>query len=232
MTRSLFLGVLAVTLAAAPASAAFTITVDDFEAGPLNLVQTGVGTNTSVQGGLPNANVLGGERETVLQVFTSDFGLSTQVNVLTGPGLLAVSNDAGNDSRVTQTYDGAGSAGLGGVDLTVGGGSFFQFDVVSSDLGVTVTVNVEDTLGNTGSLTYAIPGPGILNFAFTSFSGSVDFTTVDSIQVVYNAPVDADYVIEFFGVGTAVPEPASVVMAVMGATAVGGFARRRLAQKA
>ncbi|MBX9585349.1 MAG: PEP-CTERM sorting domain-containing protein [Gemmataceae bacterium] len=229
MTRPLYLGAMAVALAtalAAPASAGITLVIDDYTAGPLTLTQTGVGVMSATQGGLPPANVLGGERETTLNVTASDFGLSTSLDILTGPGIQSVSNDAGNSSIVTQTYDGAGSAGLGGIDLTANGGSFFLFGVISSDLGVTITINVEDTLGNTSTMSQAIPGPGLLAFDFGSFLGSADFTSADSIQVVFNAPRDADYVVDFFGVA-GVPEPASVGLALTGLAAFGGLARVR-----
>ncbi|MBX9585350.1 MAG: PEP-CTERM sorting domain-containing protein [Gemmataceae bacterium] len=235
MTRPLFLGALAVALAtavAAPASAAITITVDDYTAGPLALVQTGAGTTGATQGGLPPANVLGTERESTLNVTASDFGLSTAINILTGPGVQAISDDAGNASTLTQLYDGPGSAGLGGVDLTAGGGAFFEFDVISSDLGVTITITVEDTLGNTSSLTLPTAGPGLLDFDFASFVGTADFTSVNAIQVVFDSPRDADTVLDFFGVGAPVPEPASVGLLLSGVVAAGGFARRRLAKKA
>ncbi|MBX9585348.1 MAG: PEP-CTERM sorting domain-containing protein [Gemmataceae bacterium] len=236
MTRLLFFGALAVALgaaAASPASGGFVLTIDDYTqpGGNPNFTQTKKGTKSVTQSGLPTANVIGGERENVLKVTTSQFGLSTTVNFLSGPGLLAVSNQVGNASTLTQTYDGPGSAGLGGIDLTANNGAFFEFGVVSTDLGVSATITVKDTLGKTSTLTQSVLGPGSLIYDFADFTGTADFTKTKSIRVAFNAPKDADYAVDFLGVGAPVPEPASVGLASTGLIA-SGLVRRRFRKAA
>lgn len=242
MTRFLGLGALTAALAAvlsAPATAAFVI--DDFTkvggaTNPISRTSTG---SVSTSATAPTANIVGGVRDVTLNQTVNPFSLKSEVEILTGPGALSVSNAPTTDSTVTLRYDGVAGPGSGDLnaDFTDGGTlNVIRFGVLFDDLGFTIRVTVFDgTTTRTVSKTAPIVNPlnvsGVpVDFNFSEFVG-VDFTSVNTFQVELDSLNSSDYIIDYI-VTTAVPEPASIGMAAAGLVAVGGFARRRFAKKA
>ncbi len=142
--------------------------------------------------------------------------------------------DAGNGPSMHRlTYD-ANGAGLGGFDLTDAGlSNGISFDIVFIDQGgVTTTVTVEDTSGMTSSLTLPpATGVGINSFFFVDFTGTADFTNVDSVVLNFSLTDASDLRLDFvetIDVPPPAPVPASI--ALLGISLLGfGLASRRRA---
>lgn len=242
MTRYLGLGALTASLAAvfsAPASAAFVI--DDFTqatGGMTVISRTTLGTTSTTNTG-PTTNIVGGVREWSLQQTATFLGSEAKGEILTGSGVVRVSNDAGSDSTVTFFYDGnAGGMGDLNADFTAGGTlDTIRFGVLFDDLGFNIRVTVFD---GTNTVMVMKPAPIVnpvnpagvpVDFKFSDFAG-IDFTSVNTFQVQLDSLNSADYIIDYIVTTTAVPEPASLGLVAAGVVAVGGFARRKFAKKA
>lgn len=217
---------------------AVSFVIDDFVVPPggqsVNIVGTGVSAPNTATG---LAGVLGGSRTMQNTVFTSTFGLSSQVIVSPlSPGTLSFSNDSGQDATATVLWD-ANGAGLGGVDLTSGGLlSKFQTKVLASDLNVGLRIDITETAAAGGSNAFwsANLGPGVtfVSELLANFTGaaSVDFTQVNRIMLTLNGPLAQDSTIDLLEITSSssqVPEPVTAGLGMMGLAALGLVAARR-----
>jgi len=121
--------------------------------------------------------------------------------------------------------------GTSGIDLTsLGTNDRFQFQFLSSDAQPTTGLDVAITItspGGTSTANAIIPNSlsrFTLQLPFSQFAGNAALNHVDSISVVFNGVRQTPNIdFEIQGI-TVVPEPASVVLLVLGAL---GFALRR-----
>jgi hypothetical protein len=232
-------------------ASAATITVDDFGPGSNQiLTKTGLGTVTS---SAANANILGGERDALLAVL-SGLGSAQAAAFEVSPSntKLYYSQDALIFSQTTLTYDGTdGSSslnptGLGGYDLT-GGGTEFGFEVgfAFMDSPYTIEMTVYDASNSQGLKwsreTVTMPGtvfsPTPLTIPYGHFgdapgevgpSGPASFSNVGAVVVrIQSVNKGADVELDYIKTSV-VPEPASILTAVLGAALCGfGYIRRR-----
>jgi hypothetical protein len=159
---------------------------------PGNIVDHPVSDQAS-QNGL--AGVLGGSREAVLT------RTSGNANAVIVQGFFTHNHDAGASSTTLEARYGM-AADLN-VDLTVGGATGLEVNLISGDLDsgprpVPVTITVTSGRGTanetTASSTQSMVSEGIYLFLFTDFTG-VDFTDVDRLTYFFDASqvVAVDY---------------------------------------
>jgi hypothetical protein len=194
--KHLSISTAAAILAASASSAVYAVTIDTFDAPAQDLettVSAGSTTDTASDTSTEDmTNILGGYRS--LNIDSTFVGSSGGGNGAVAvdefdSDSLTVNNDTNVQSEVTVSWD-ANGAGLGGVDLLEGTGDAsayaFILDVKSIDAnGVTITVDLVDTGGNTASGSDTFDVPGQLFIAYSDFStvGSFDFTSVDGIAL-------------------------------------------------
>jgi hypothetical protein len=121
---------------------------------------------------------------------------------------------------------------IGGIDLTLGATlNAIALSIVFDDLPADITFIVTDGSSNVGSSTISTPGgifaPTQTALTFASFSGSVDFSDVETIQLIVDPLFPAaDLQIDFIE-STFIPEPSTGLLLAGGLIALG--ARRRKA---
>ena len=256
VTKALLTGTTLV-LGVATASASPVI-IDSFGPG----TSGGVFDSTPGNGGVTGApglstSAIGGERE-----YFANFTVGTAGSTGPGGGLNGVGTDV--DSGIarfttqstvpsgrgfaTITYDGPGSTGLGGVDLTDGGtNTGIAFDVVNVVGKLMLSVILRDTAGNMLTLMADIMSPPATGQSFfLSFLGGAASggdaqsiaSDVDSIVLRFDNTdpssfADSDINIDNLrATGPAVvPEPGSVALLAMGLIGLLGYGvRRRMSQ--
>lgn len=133
------------------------------------------------QHGTAYASILGGQRDLSIRKLSDTLGdVDSGATVLTaGSGALILDNATGVTSRGVVTWDGSNFAsidganvsttGLGGVDLTLGGGlTGFLAQVLYADLGFSYKINIWDMDGSGVSLgagvQFAVPLGGTTAF--------------------------------------------------------------------
>lgn len=252
MKRLWILGLTAAALLSmGPFAGAATIVVDDFGPGSNQFLnKTGAG---SVSSSIANAGILGGERDALLQVL-SGIGSAQAAAFDAGAGdtRLYYSQTANIFSQTTLTYDGMDNLdsldpdGLGGFDLTGGGTERgLEIGLAFMDSPYTLEVTVYDasspsglkwsretiTLGGTifSPTSYVIPyGHFGQTAAERGPSGAASFNNVGAVTVrIQSVNRGADIEMDYIRT-SAVPEPASLATAVLGAALCGfGYLRRR-----
>ena len=211
------------------------LTIDDFSvtqilSDPGPSFSTVSGTSTSIIGTERSASVT---RDSGADPATLAFNSGST-------GTMSISNGPGGTSTSVVVWDGVGTAGLGGEDLTVGGAQdAFDLRLIANDFAAQIIISVTDTLGNVSDLNQSspggIPGPADipLLFEFANFSplsgAGANFSTVDSIVLTVIADLNqTDIELDFFGTTTTeMSEPGMI--AVLGLSLLGlRLARRRL----
>jgi hypothetical protein len=198
----------ALILAALPAGAG--IVVDSFDttqslsaSDPPPGSKTSNGTVTLSAGA-----ILGGERDAVLSRTSSNSGPVELDASITVPGALSYASGSFTAGSAALTYDGAdgdatmlAATGLGGLDLTASGASFFRV-VCTSDLGAVLTLTVFSSATACSRATLTIPADPTFTFAtlmvtFASFatdpscSGPASFASVGAITVAIDGSTEA-----------------------------------------
>ena len=195
----------------------------------------------------PNGSVLGGFRD--MQV-TGSGGSFLQTRATADSGELSFSNSVGTTGSVTITWDGdddpttLDQTGLGGIDITGSGGPTldrFTLDIVLADLpGLNIAISVFDLAGGSSfldiALTNAVSAFESVDFLFSDFIGSADFTNVGAISLMIDGPAEVDAVFSNFqvspGAPTAVPLPATLSLLLTGLGVFGVVSSRRRRQSA
>lgn len=219
-----------VFIAVVPAQA--KVIIDDFGDDQL-LQQTGPGT---VSGSVLGANILGGERDSILTVDSGPGLAELEVSA----GSLKYSNQATVTSHLQLQYDGAdGSSaldagGLGGVDISTLLG--FAIEVLFTDIPVQLDISLYTDAANFSTAATVIPG-GIGSAttffvpfaAFVTMGGTgIDLADLGAITFDFVGGPAFDLAVD---VVTAVPEPLPLAMFGIGLIAMGAL-RRRKATKA
>ena len=154
-------------------------------------------------------------------------------------GYLDFSNAARTSGTGTVVWDGQGSTGIGGVDLTSNGTNDALFlDVVFADANLTLTFSIRDTTGAISTLTKTVnetlEEPTTLSFLFSDFTGSANFALVDSITLILSgtglaldATIDTVYAASTLPAAAEVPVPAAGWLLAGGVLALGAAKRRK-----
>lgn len=143
-------------------------------------------------------------------------------------GYLDFSNAARTSGTGTVTWDGQGSTGLGGVDLTSAGTNDALFlDVVFADANLVLSFTIRDTLGAISTITTTVAetltDPTSLTFLFSSFTGTANFALVDSITLTLSGTTQGlDASIDTVYAGSTQPEVAPVPLPAAGFLLAGG----------
>ncbi|MBX3413736.1 MAG: hypothetical protein KF708_13680 [Pirellulales bacterium] len=230
-----------------------TIIIDEFNAN--QSVVTGPGASPkSASGSLADAGILGGERDAVLSVLSGLGAQGAQAIVYDGigTGKLYYSQDSSVVSNLVLTYDGTNGGagfnptGLGGYDLTGGGTEYgFELGLSYQDSPYTIELTVYDASNSQGlKWSRETITPGSVIFTDTAVvipyghfgdapgevgpAGPASFNNVGAVVMrIQSVNRGADIEVNYLKTSV-VPEPASIVTAVLGAALCGfGYLRRR-----
>lgn len=170
-------------------------------------------------------NIIGGERDIAID-FISGSGFANAGTLGASPGtgpvgpdnsiMLQLSNSVSAVGRFELTYDGVGTAGLGGADFDT------NWDSIAVDFAAVqgagdLTLAVSDTSSGSGSLTLPVMSAGMVTFPFAdgAYSG-VDFTSVDSVKFTLDTTETAsDFAISSI-TREVIPEPTAALLAAFG----------------
>lgn len=252
MRRLWVFGFIATALLAFSVNAqAATIVIDEFADFQMLTATGPIGANTDESA--VAASVLGGERDMFLRVLggaSSQKATAVAFDLGGGANSLFLSQQSTIKSSLLLTYDGGdGDAdpseidytGLGGFDLRGGGTEFgLELGVNFRDQPVDVTFTVydaSDASGNTWSReTITLSGPSFVPQAFTipyghftthGPNGGVNFSNVGAVTMEIGAfGAGTDLEIDYLRTSV-VPEPSSIVIALVGSALCGLNVLRR-----
>ena len=175
-------GILLIT---ATASSAQQIVIDNFDGGD-QTVTLSTAPGTEVESINNNGGALANER--TLRVSGSSVGGGNIVGAV-GSGNLTFNRPSGSTGQMDIWWDGDdddtsfNATGLGGVDLTANSQDRFRLTVNSSSSGAKdFRITVWTDGGNQSQLEQTLPtGGGTVEFLYSNFTGSADFTNVGAI---------------------------------------------------
>lgn len=238
MSMKSLVAVATLVIGASTAAHAAPIVIDDFVDEQLvALVEFG-GVLSSSE--IAASTALGGYRGlSVTSDAAAFFNTLMQTGATSGTSKLDLSNTPGVTGSGFVVWDGAGSAGLGGVDLTDGGtNDAILSTIIFADGASQLEFMVTDTSGTSGTAIYQIPtgisGSTVASVLFSGFTNSVDFTAVDSLLLSMSSTVPGTaFSIDLVSAGVAsapAPVPLPAAGLLLGSVLVGGgtlAARRR-----
>jgi len=213
-----------VTAVAAAVTLAFGVSaqgtlIDSFDTYQSQTANQG---NPNDSGEVSGAGILGSYREMAATWLSGPNDVQTTADA-GGTGVFNFSLGADTDGRSTLTWNGSGSTGLGGYDLTDGGTQDrIRVALLFDDLPADCIISVVDTAGHMSNGDIRFPGGvfsstyfDLLYSDFVPFNGPADFTDVDFIQMGLDPDYPAtDIQIDF--VETGVPGPAALFLFAMG----------------
>lgn len=197
------------------------------DGGFLLSASTATGPMSDSQLGNPD-NILGEERDVTISVTSGTSIVSSGLITPAGPGpagpdlatVLLFDTGVNGLGSLELTYDGIGTPGpgLGGVNF-VGVWNAISVNLPDVQGEGLLTVEVEDTSMNVGSVSATVDAAGVYNFlhADPGYSG-VNFMSVDRVTVTLNSTLMAsDFAIAEIVRSTVIPEPGTLgLLAVVG----------------
>lgn len=223
---SIFGAIVALAVSALPISAATVVTVDDFSTFQAPITTDKTTFPTGVSSTVSGPGILGGSRKLTVVSKQNGGGFTTSAAV---SGSMSVfSNSPIGYGEVSLGYGTV--APLGSFDLTAGGAQQFRFNVVSSDLGVSLFITATDSLARTSVISSALGG-GLFNthvdYAFSGFTGTADLTDINKLQFRFvNSNGNSDFVLGKISTAD-VPVPAAGVLLAGALGALGVHRKRR-----
>lgn len=239
--RNILAGCVLAVCSIGTANAGLISTIDDFSTnqGPL-FSSVGTPAFSSVTTGLND--ILGGERDLMIETFRDDFGQGSSVNVTNG--FFFFSSGSGVESQFSIQWDGVDGSmdvnpfGLGGMNFTTIGGGFISFvtSIIEADMDAWFDVTFwSGAQGTAETVELPIPGvdaPGRDAFFSSSVFQNTDFTNIGAIEVRGNiiSPLTGErvrsYDLQLDSV-TAVPEPSGALLFGLGAIGLALAGRRK-----
>lgn len=224
----------ATAFTAADAGNAATIVIDEFVAPQYVVARAPTGNFSRSEIRAPSTVAVGGYRDMAV---TNTTGRLNGTSLETGDGYLDFNNASRSSGTGTITWDGAAASGLKGLDVTDGGtNDAVFFSVVFADADIAMAFSITDTQGRVSTyntlLVEEFSDPAEVIFRFSDFSGSADFTKVNTISftLIGTRPaVDATLDRIYFGATVApVPLPAAapLLLAAVGGLALAGRRRK------
>lgn len=232
-------------LATLAGTANASIVIDNFTAGPTDLlINGGVGYQQSQQASF-DGSIVGGQRDVLFEVNSNPYNQWGRFQIDPSQGASFLSSGAGETTTVKLDYDafdvepndGTLHSSSTGLNLDLSSQDKLRFNFLFADLGLKTKVDLY-TYGSTeaqssGTFTVAsgIDSPTSYDLNLSSLSsvsgGGVDLKNVDRIVITFDGSQKA----LDFGLSSvqAVPEPTS--MAAIGLGLVGLASRRRKARK-
>ena len=229
MNRKLVLvSALAALFSAASANA---LTIDDFTVGQPDITLNGpssISSTTMLTTG-PTSNIIGGTRQTDVEMYAGDAGAKTEVRVISS--VLDISNTSSAQSRIVLNWNANTSTlGLGNLDLDVPGtnGIFLAFPV-AMDHALDLMFEIQDYGQSTAILSKTFPalsqGSNFF-FAFSDFTNRDALSSTDSIRMTVDSTTpDLDATLDLVESRDAppltVPEPATMGLLCLGLLGLG-----------
>ncbi len=215
-------------------ASAATVIISDFQTYQHVETRPGAGQVSSSEVYSVSAAKIGGYRD--MRVTNNSTTRTSATTLTSQDGLLDFSNAARIIGTGTLTWNGLGSVGLGGVDITDSATNNALFlDVIFADANLTLSFSVTDTSNRTSTLTQIVAetltDPTSLAFLFSDFVGSADFSSLNSITFTLSGTTAGlDATIDTIYSGStlpAVPLPAAGWLMLGAFGAMGAVARRR-----
>jgi hypothetical protein len=254
--KKVMLGAIALYAFALPFSAASNAAIIDSFDTPQSVVDDTVGDG-GVWGSVnsPGGDIIGGERDVLVDLLTSEFGNDAEFIVRGGSSVGNFNIGSESTARFTLQYDGDDADGpgdpltpdgLGGLDLGSLGNAFV-FDVLAADQpglrvlatvwsgGSSSTVEITGTFpvgnpGLPGNVAPPVPSP----IPFADFAGA-DFSDVGALEFAVTGNVAFDVTVAQIEVPEEVappgevPEPMTLGLVGVGLISIGMVARRKRA---
>ncbi len=214
---------LAVAVAAAFSLPAHAVLIDDFtDAASVSADSGMISDNAATAAG----SFLGTNRQLDADWISGANSIAGDIDS-GGSGLLTMSAGANTLGTVMVLWQ-----NIGGVDLSAAGTlNAISLGIDFDDLPVDIVLDITDSSANTGSANSAVPGgifaPISQEVLFASFSGSVDFSSVETIKLTLNPQFPATDIQINFIESTFVPIPEPTTLAGLSLMGLLVMARRR-----
>jgi len=219
-------------------STCWALTIDTFEVGQFSLTVLAPGQGSATQSSLNLTKVIGGEREVTLNWSGPSDGYGSAVSVASVPSdppMLAWDEGDSIYGWLKLVYDGAGSAGLGGADLTDLGTSPQMLVELRGDHPLDVKITLTETAAEGGSSHSETKTVNLTNvlvsviepFNLSDFSSAgVNTSKIDKIEYLFTSDPAGDYEIRLLESGV-IPEPLTMLAVFTGVTGLAGYLRKR-----
>ena len=212
-----------------------TLTVDNFNEGASAISVDSFDTVMSDTQTGSTSNILGGEREVMIEYTGDEFGFEFADLEITAPdpGQFNVANGDDANSVTMMTWDGVGDGSLG---TNLSPFDQFTLDVINTDqAGVTITLDVISSAGTSSSILTIDPAedpPGTtFEFPFSGFSGSIG-GILEEVKLTAEGPDEFDLTFDNLLLeGPDVPPPStpepSVILGSVLALGLGAWSKKK-----